>query len=166
MAATRILVIVSSRSPYWTQALESAEVMGGIALDILKQNSLLSCSTTPRFVAEEKFTTRTHLIFDVFYDDYRPETAHLPGQGDLLPVLQVWLSKEPRAGIANPKIQDMVNERVREIHDLMGMGSVPPFSVDHSNGQVPTFWHPRTLRRAPNPSSSEQGMVEGEPSLT
>ncbi|KAI3390273.1 hypothetical protein diail_10671 [Diaporthe ilicicola] len=159
MAATRIFVSVSSRSQYWIQASQAAETISEVALNILEKNGLLPHSTAPKFIAEERFTTRTHLIFDIFYDDYLPENGHLPGQGEL-PVLHIWLSKGQGADTASNQIQRMVNDRVREIHDLTGTGSVPPFFIDHSNGQTPTFWHPRTMRRAPNPPSSGEGPME------
>lgn len=159
MDATRIFVSISSQSQYWTQASQSAEAMGGVALDILQKNGFLTHSAVPRFVAEERFTTRTHLIFDIFYNNYQPETAHLPGQGDL-PVLRVSLSKGQGADRLGSQAQRMVNDRIREIHDLTGTGSVPPFFIDHSNGKLPTFWNPRTMHSATNRSPSEEGPLE------
>ncbi|CAN8097995.1 unnamed protein product [Discula destructiva] len=159
MAATRIFVSVSSQSQYWIQGSQAAETIGEVALGILKKNGLLPHVTTPKFIAEEKFITRMHFIFDIFNDDYQPENGHLPGQGEL-PVLRVWLSKGEGANTASVHIRRMVNERVREMHDLTGIGSLPPFFIDHSTGQTPTFWHPRTMRRAPNPPLSREGPVE------
>lgn len=147
MASRRVFVGVSSRSPYWAQASQAPETIGEVALDILDKNDLLPRGSARRFMVEEKFTTRTHLVFDVSHDDYRPE-------------IHVRLSKGEGADAASAHVQRVVNDRVREIHDLTGTGSVPPFLIDHSNGQTPTFWNPRTLRRAPNPPQSEEGPVE------
>lgn len=108
-----------------------------------------------RFMAEENFDTRNHLVFDVSHDDYQPATAHLPGQGDL-PVVRVWLSKEQGADVAGSDIRSRVNNRIREIHDLTGAGSVPPFFVDYSGGKLPTFWNPRTMQRAVKPASEQK----------
>lgn len=159
MAATRVFVSVSSRSQYWTRAIETAEGIGEVALDILENNDLLPQRTAPKFIAEEKFATRTHLVFDIFHDDYQPENGHLPGQ-DELPVLHVQLGKKENASIPGAAIQRQVNSRIRELHDLTGIGSVPPFFVDYSSGQTPTFWNPRTMKRVEN--SSAEGPTEDD----
>lgn len=151
MIATRIFVIMSARSQYWNQACQAPGSIGKIALDNLRDQDLLSVDTLPKFLAEEKFTTRTHLILDICHDTYRPEDGHLPGQ-DELPVLHLRLSKEEGVESASMNIQRAVNERVREIHDLTGEGSVPPFLIDHLNGQIPTFWHPRLMQKASKPA--------------
>lgn len=122
-------------------------------MEILKKHNLLSLDIATKFLTEKKFTTRTHLIFNIFHNNYQPENGHLPGQNKL-PVLYIWLSKGESAKTVNSFIQRTVNKRVREIHDLTGLGSVPSFLINYSSGQTPIFWNPRTLRKAPNPSSS------------
>lgn len=163
MTPTRIVVTVSSRSQHWAQASQSPETLGQIALDILKNKAFLQNNTIPRFVAEEKYINRTRLVFDIFHDDYRPENGHLPGQGDL-PILLVRLSKEESAEIASAYIRQMVNGKIRDLHDWTGLGSVPPFLLDYSTGQTPTFWNPRTMKKAPTgqtttPSSVDTGSL-------
>lgn len=155
MTPTRILVAVSSHNEHWMEARTSARSLEPIVFDILKKEGLLSESSSAKFVAEERFDTRSHLIFDVAYDDYQPENAHLPGQGDL-PVLRVWLTKKEGAERASSVIQEMVNGRIRQIHDQTGIGSAPPFLIDYTDGKVPTYWNPRSMKKAPRPLSESE----------
>lgn len=152
MIPTRILVTVSSLSQHWAEARTSAKRIETIAFGILEEEGLLPKNSSVKLVAEERFDTRVHLVFDVFYDDYQPEIAHLRGQGELR-VLHVSMSKTQDARKASPAIQKMVNDRIRQIHDQTGIGSVPPFFIDYTNGKVPTYWNPRTMEKAPRPQS-------------
>jgi hypothetical protein len=109
----------------------------------------------PTLLVKERWSSRTYIVFDIFHDQYDPSTAHVPGQNDL-PVTLIFLSKKGKeesasVGIAPRQIEDKVNNDVRDIHDATRLGSRPPFSVDHMNGNVPCYPNPRTTpaRSAP-----------------
>lgn len=142
MAARRIFVSVSTKSAHWSSISESANVAVGIAMDLVRQKEdVVLPSGEPKILIEEKWGSRTHIVFDIFHDTYDPEEAHLHGRGDL-PVIAVSLSGNEVVQVAVPAMRKKVNDEVREIHRLSGGGSRPPFIVDHSDGKIPFFCKP------------------------
>ncbi|KID94941.1 hypothetical protein MAJ_09070, partial [Metarhizium majus ARSEF 297] len=146
-SAKRVLVSVSSKSPYWSEAWESSLQVIETALGLLKESKLV-CSDNaehakPRFLVKERWNVRTFIVFDIFHDTYDPDTAHISGQNDL-PVISVFLGETISMNVASSFVENEVNRKVQEIHDATGIGSRPPFSVDHMNGNVPCYPNPRT----------------------
>lgn len=144
----RVFASVSSRSPLFPIAWEDPQSVVQDALKLVIQQGLNPANTSSRLLAVERWS-RVHIVFDLGHDDYKPEAAHLLGQNDL-PVLAVDFSRDGTntARAASTGLQDEVNKQIREIHDLTGFGSQPPFFIDHANGSVPTFPHPRTMKKA------------------
>lgn len=139
MVATRIFVSISQKSQHWSQVCESVENAVTIALDLVKQKGFVAHNVdTPRLLVEDKLGSRIHVVFDVDHDTYRPEVAHLPGQGNL-PVIAVWFSKIDSAQLAPQGIRDKVNSEVRQWHTLKDANATPPFVFDRSKGACPTF---------------------------
>ncbi|TWU77384.1 hypothetical protein ED733_006057 [Metarhizium rileyi] len=146
-SAKRILVSVSSKSPYWSEAWESSLQVIKAALGLLEESKLI-CSdgnehAKPRFLVKERWNVRTFIVFDMFYDTYDPNTAHLPSQNNL-PVNSVFLGEKISMSVASNLVENEVNRRVQEIHDATGIGSRPPFSVDHMSGNMPCYTNSRT----------------------
>lgn len=147
MAARRIFLSVSAKSSHWPQVCESAEEAVRIAMELIEhEDSIIPQWRDPKLLAEERWDSRTHIVFDILHDSYKSEEAHLPGHGDL-PVIAVWLSKKQVVQTASEGIRNKVNNEVQEIHRLFGEGSQPPFFIDHSGGKVPVFMNPRTIKK-------------------
>lgn len=72
---------------------------------------------------------------------YDPDSAHLPEQNDL-PVIVVYPQRE-KASFAGAPQRNRVNKQVQELHNSTGLGSRPPFAVDHADGKVPCYPNPR-----------------------
>lgn len=149
--AKRVFVSVSSRSPLFHAAWKDPQSVMQGALDLIIQQGLNPTDTSPRLLAVERWN-RIHLVFDLGHNTYEPETEHLPGQNDLV-VLAVYLGGNGHVSTqavtaASTSLQDEVNKQIRELHDWTGIGSQPPFIIDHANGEVPNFPHPRTLKKA------------------
>lgn len=144
----RVFVSVSSRSPLFPVAWENPEMVIQDAIKLVIQQDLNPANTAPRLLVVERWS-RIYVVFDLGHDNYKPETAHISGQNDL-PVVAVDFSRDgiSTARAASTGLQDEVNKQIREIHDLSGLGSQPPFIIDHANGKVPTFPYPRTMRKA------------------
>lgn len=150
--ATRVFASVSRKSSYHDSAWECPESVIQCALQVVKDNNLLPDDevSMPRLLAKERWQ-RIHIVFDIFNEGYVPETAHLPGQNNL-PVMAVYLSgsgstDENKAFIAHTLLEQEVNRTIQNFHNWHGYGSLPPFAVDHANGNIPTYPNPRTLIR-------------------
>ncbi|KAJ4315791.1 hypothetical protein N0V84_008195 [Fusarium piperis] len=144
----RVLIAVSRRSPHWVKAWASSEELITVALGLMQEKQLISRDTRndPRaikFLATERWDMRTYIVFDIFYDTYDPEKAHLQGENDL-PVISVFLGQKESAGIAGRPMANKVNSDIRALHNSTGPGSRPPFFVDHADGKVPFYPNPRT----------------------
>lgn len=149
----RVFVAVSRKSPSYDDAWDSPEKTIRDAVHLLQERRLLpreAAAPTPRFLAKERWH-RILIVFEVFHDAYNPDDAHLPGRNDL-PVIAVSFSAKhgqqvhtESAREADPRLQDQVNTQIRNLHDWHGMGSRPPFVVDHADGKVPTYANPRSL---------------------
>ncbi|KAF1991388.1 hypothetical protein K402DRAFT_459405 [Aulographum hederae CBS 113979] len=106
-----------------------------------------------KLVAKELWGIVNFLIIDLFHSTYEPTTAHLQSANDL-PVLTVRLSKKKEtAKFEGLPIESRVNQQLRELHDHEGPGSEPPFLVDHTHGNVPTYPNPRSAIRSSSSSS-------------
>ena len=100
------------------------------------------------YVARERWGIRTHVVFDIFNTVYDPDAAHLEGQNDL-PVIGVFFTRGDAVTVSDAglPVANRVNKEIRDIHDLEGPGSRPPFSIDHANGNIPTYPKPRVTGR-------------------
>ncbi|KAM4060968.1 hypothetical protein HRG_012927 [Hirsutella rhossiliensis] len=144
----RILVSVSSKSPCWPRAWAYPEEIIAVALSLVKEDNLISSDkyndpSQCLFLAKERWDGRVFIVFDVFHDAYNPDSAHLPGQNDL-PVTLVHLSRRNKVNVAPTPVMRKLNRELEELHNSTGLESRPPFSVDHANGQHPTYDRPRT----------------------
>lgn len=74
----------------------------------------------------------------------QPQTAHLSGENNL-PVVAVFFGAHEKAFVAGPPMANKVNADLRAVHNSTGVGSEPPFFVDHADGAVPVYYNPRTL---------------------
>ena len=97
------------------------------------------------FLLKKKLHLRLFIVFDICNQDYDAVTGHLPSQ-NRLPVAVIQYGKGHRvcARIATPGIEQRVNYETGEIHNLTGIGSVPPFVVDITT-TVPYYLSPRDL---------------------
>lgn len=150
--ARRVFVSVSQNSPLFNAAWDDPESVVADALHLVQRHGLVSSNVTPasQLLAVERWN-RIHLVFDIDHSAYDAETAHLPGQNNLT-VLAVQFSGKGSAGtetarLASSNLADEVNREIQEIHDLSGIGSQPPFIIDHANGKVPVYPNPRTMKR-------------------
>lgn len=147
-APQRIVVSISRRSSYWSTARESSEEVISYVLRLLGEDDLVldkyddpaSCL----FLAKERWDQRTYIIFDIFHTSYEPDTAHLPDRNSP-PVTLIHLGRTGKKVHAAPvPITKKVNRKHEEIHNLTGLGSRPPFIVDHADDNYPTYCRPRT----------------------
>ncbi|OBT67160.1 hypothetical protein VE03_02683 [Pseudogymnoascus sp. 23342-1-I1] len=107
----------------------------------------------------------TFAIFDANYDDYDFLTAHEVNNNQL-PVYSVRLKKRgmTRFGRA-PKLDEMINGIVSELHRLNGYDVQPPYTRDHMLGPI-MYRFPRGLKMAvptevPN-KEAEDEEIEGK----
>ncbi|KAH6959646.1 hypothetical protein BKA56DRAFT_501135 [Ilyonectria sp. MPI-CAGE-AT-0026] len=147
-APIRVLIAVSRRSPHWDKAWASSEELIIVALGIMHEKHLVPSDTQNepcaiKLLATERWDLRTYIVFDVFHDTYDPDKAHLPGENDL-PVISVFLGQKESASIAGRPMANKVNNDIRALHNATGIGSKPPFFVDHADGEVPFYSNPRT----------------------
>lgn len=153
--ATRVLVKVSRRSPSpsYDDAWKFPEKIIHAAVNLMRECHFLPPDSAPNplFVAKDRWSNATRIVFDLFHDTYNPDDAHLPGQNDL-PVIVVYFTSK---GKANPQsiqkakagVEVEVNKTIRDLYDMNGFGSRPPFAEDHTNGNVPTYFNSRSLIR-------------------
>ncbi len=148
--AKRVLVSVGSKSSYLSEAWDQPEKMIRITLGLLKEAMMLSPNylTDVLYVARERWGPRTHIVFDIFNVAYDPDMAHVEGQNDL-PVITVFFTREEDVTVSNAgmPIANHVNKEIRDIHDLTGLESRPPFSIHHAHGNIPTYPNPRVTGR-------------------
>lgn len=160
MTATRVLVVLSSGSPYWPEPGSEPEILEAqiseaqisdstkaaidAAMELIK-GEMVPQLGEPKILLEERWGSRTYIVFDLFHETYDPEVAHLAGYGNL-PVIVVWLGVREVVQVVTEGIRNKVNEEVRDTHRQFGIGGKPPFFVDHTGGKVPLFINPRTWR--------------------
>lgn len=144
--AQLVFVSILVRSGYWLRAWDHSEEVINAAVVCIKDNgaAVFSADMPPRLrmLVKERWTKRLWIVFDIFNDAYDPDKAHLLKMNDL-PVIMVSLSEKDVITISK-LIEGKVNDSVREAHDVHGVGSRPPFIVDHTNGQILTYLNPRT----------------------
>ncbi|KAI0477271.1 hypothetical protein GGR56DRAFT_636565 [Xylariaceae sp. FL0804] len=175
-AARRIFVRITDRHAAYEYAWDSPDRVIQAALDLVrKQQDLIpraaaaAAAAAPLLLllAKERTPSRVDIIFDVCNDAFDPERAHLPGEHNDLPVVAVFLGggrgravgvglvntdtdtdiDSERAARADAGLEGRVNQAVRNHHDMNGVGSRPPFAVDHVSGGIPKYWSPRCLAR-------------------
>jgi hypothetical protein len=144
--ARRVLVSISAKSGHWPRAWDHSEEVINTAVACIERNGTAVFSADrppqPSVIVKEKWTTRLWIVFDIFNNSYDADKAHLPETNDL-PVIMVSLS-EKDVVTTSKLIEGKVNEGVREAYDAHGVGSRPPFIIDHTNDQIPTYPNPRT----------------------
>jgi hypothetical protein len=146
-AAKRVLIVVSRKSPHWIKAWTSSEELIVSAIEVMLEKQLIPSDTrddpsTITFLAKERWDWRTFVVFDMFHDAYDPDSAHLPGHNDL-PVISAFFGQKVSASIAGRPMENKVNSDLRALHNVTGLGSRPPFVVDHADGKVPFYSNPR-----------------------
>ncbi|KAK4097011.1 hypothetical protein N658DRAFT_489537 [Parathielavia hyrcaniae] len=151
MTARRIFVSISPKSPFWFLACESAEALVDLALGLVKKKGLVEPDDEcdPRFLVEERWGLRTHIVFDINHRDYDSNTAHLPRQINNLPVAIVSLNRTESVQTASKLLEDKINSEVRKIHGAHAVGIEPPFIVDHTEGKIPCYPNPRSALAQP-----------------
>ncbi|KAI0381490.1 hypothetical protein F5Y04DRAFT_62441 [Hypomontagnella monticulosa] len=141
----RITVNVSCKHNLWSKAWDTPTEVIEAACGVLKEEHLVDTVELSdiRFIAKERWQPITFIVFDIFHTTYRPETAHIASH-NTLPVVMVYFNNNTKAMAAPKLIEDKVNEEVRDIHDNTGLGSQPPYAIDHMNGNIPSYPRPRS----------------------
>lgn len=144
--ALRVLIYASSKGQYREKAWDCPEAVIDHALQLLQKSDLdvpldPANPAVPLFLVKERMQARTWVVFDIFHDNYKPDTAHV--DFDEIPVIGVYLCSKESVSFLHSGMSKVVNAKVREIHDDTGLGSRPPFSVDRTDGKVPCYYNPR-----------------------
>lgn len=71
-----------------------------------------------------------NLVINLHHDDYNPDIAYLLGQG-VQPVITVFLGRVEKACVAAHPMANRVNDDIRDLHRVTGLGSKSPFTVSH-----------------------------------
>jgi hypothetical protein len=116
-----------------------------ISLELLKERMGFSADYDwdVLYVARERSGIQTHIVFDIFNIGYEPNMAHIKGKNDL-PVISIFFTRgeEVTVGEVVMPVVNSVNKQIQDIHDLEGIGSQPPFSIDRADGKIPTYPRP------------------------
>lgn len=145
----RVFVSISTKSSHWSKAWDRGEEVIKMALVRLQEHSAdVTVDTPTLYLARQRWPPRICIAFDLFRDSYDPATAHLAEENNL-PVTMVSLAQKDVVVSASSFIQDQVNREVRSAHDAHGVGSRPPFTIDHANGNVQMCPNPRTRQPWP-----------------
>jgi hypothetical protein len=150
---TRILIIVKKGPLVWRRAWEEPQKIITQILTHLEYNKLVSPddvydTSDCRFIAVERWDSHTFIVCDLFNINYNPEDAHLDGKNEL-PVRMVRIyESDHRNSIKakKPQMIDELGEKVRNIHDMHGWNTSPPYKIDHANGAYPIYQNPRSLK--------------------
>lgn len=149
-SAKRVCISVGSMSSHLSRAYDQPIEMITLSLELLKERMglLADHDRDVLYVARERSGIRTHIIFDLFNVGYESSTAHIKGKNDL-PVISIFCTRgeEVTVGEAVVLVANSVNKQIRDIHDLEGIGSKPPFSIDRADGKIPTYPRPRVTGR-------------------
>ncbi|KAH8907722.1 hypothetical protein BR93DRAFT_562043 [Coniochaeta sp. PMI_546] len=146
-SAKRIFVSISSKSRHWSRAWDCSEEVIEAAVACLRENGTAGFDADmpiqPMLLVKERWSSHIlWIVFDILNTSYDPDSAHLPEKNDL-PVIMVSFTGRDILSTSQ-LIQDKVNKAVREAHDVHGVGSRPPFVIDHANGNIPTYRNPQT----------------------
>ncbi|KAH8707023.1 hypothetical protein GQ44DRAFT_493386 [Phaeosphaeriaceae sp. PMI808] len=139
-APTRVLISISRKSECWDRAWGASEEVISDALGLLQKTFSdlhVHRDSSYLFIAKERWDMRIFIIFDFQHVSYDPDSAHLPDQNDL-PVIIVYLQQE-KASFAGAPLKNRVNMQIQKLHNSTGLGSRPPFAVDHADGKVPCY---------------------------
>jgi hypothetical protein len=147
---TRILIIVKKGPIVWRRAWEEPQKIITQILTHLKYNKLVSPddvydTSDCRFIAVERWDSHTFIVCDLFNINYNPKDAHLDGKNEL-PVRMVRIYEGDRIKAKEPQTIDELGEKVRNIHDMHGWNTSPPYKIDHANGAYPIYRNPRSLK--------------------
>jgi len=148
--ARRVFISVGSKSSYLSRAYDQPIEMITLSLELLKERMGFSADydRDVLYVARERSGIRTHIVFDIFNVGYDSSTAHIEGENDL-PVISIFFTRGEEVTVdeAAMPVANSVNKEIRDIHDLEGIRSKPPFSIDRADGKIPTYTHPRVTGR-------------------
>lgn len=146
----RVLVIVSNRSSFYTQACDSSESLISIAIQVIEDSKLYDAQNNDkpdtRLLAIQKYRVRIFFVFDISNKDYDAALAHLAEQNNL-PVVVAYLSSSQIADKPHPGTRERINIDVAFLHDANGHGATPPFFEDHTVESPPEYLNPRSLTR-------------------
>ncbi|KAJ8133329.1 hypothetical protein O1611_g297 [Lasiodiplodia mahajangana] len=94
-----------------------------------------------RLIAIQKWPKLDVLVFDIFYDNYDPNTAHYKVD---LPVLLVDYGKASSvARKASHEFSETVNVHVATQHNYHGWNAKPPYFEDQTGHNPPKYENPR-----------------------
>ncbi len=146
--ARRIFVVVTRAHKHWKTAWDAPKEVVAAAFQLVHQAHLVppetrSNSSTVRLLVRVRGDTVRCLIFDIFHTSYDAATAHLPGR-DELPLITVLLDSAETVNVKGPEDARGINASVRNTHNEAGVGSLPPFTADYTNGRSPVYGHPRS----------------------
>ncbi|KAJ5937107.1 hypothetical protein N7466_003557 [Penicillium verhagenii] len=133
----RVCICLTQSNPYWDEPPELVleKFLGELGCDLTYGNDA-------NLLVEQKWNKRIFLIYDFFHANYNYETAHLQTEAEI-PVLQVDSRRTMIIRSAGPAFQARVNGDVRQIHNLNGYTTKPPYIDDHSGGNIPVHKDPR-----------------------
>jgi hypothetical protein len=147
----RVFVTVKVASDHYPGAWAAPENIVRPALAALPPEAGVNEAEAPlaRVIAVARTDSKTRIVFDVFHDNYNPETGHLKSEGNL-PVWVVTLSKKNNKDVvsvfaASDTTQHLVNQEVRRAHGSNARNALPPFREDFANGNTPIHINPRCL---------------------
>ncbi|KAI1122726.1 hypothetical protein F5Y10DRAFT_253403 [Nemania abortiva] len=131
----RIAIFLRKKSPLFSLTYDEVIRNTCVFLEIPHEKS--------QFLAVQKWDRLHVLVFDIFYDNYDPNTGHLKVD---LPVLLVDYGK--RLSVfrrTSPEFRETVNVHVAKQHNYHGWDAKPPYIEDQRSTRacVPTYKFPR-----------------------
>jgi len=144
--AVRVLLVVSQKSPHWSQSWLSTEDVLPVALNAVREAGLIHKGGTEpplRLLVKQKWHLRVLIVFDIFNGSYHAELGHLPKHNNLPVLIAYFGSKGVSARAADPGMQARVNKDTGYAHNVNGEHSIPPYVADHTGGAVPFYLNPR-----------------------
>jgi len=146
----RIFVSIGSKSLYLPEAYDHPAKMITKSLELLEEKLGISANydRDVLYVARETSGIRTHIVFDIFNTGHKSDTARIKRENDL-EVISIFFTRGEEVAVdeAAMPVANSVNQEVRDIHDLEGIGSKPPLSIDRRGGKIPTYPNPRITGR-------------------
>jgi hypothetical protein len=144
VAPVRVLVTIGNRSPHWDSAWLEPHKITAIATEAVKSSKLCPLRDEPSILllATEKWHNQIFIVYDIDNHTYNAATAHKPDQNTCA-VIFVRLGRNATTTFATPSTRQEVNRSVASMHNVNGVGSVPPFEEDHTGCDPPTYPDPR-----------------------